>query len=227
MGKINDMKKNKINMSYIRNKIKPPMKKKGLRGFATLVSPTAKKYRLSKEQRNLQLTGRLTIAAIMTTLSIFATPYAVASYYCSQNPIETPSSDTLNKNQLLYRARQKIGQCVYPDDKSYDLSRASYDRILPMGDFVSITFQYLPKDANKYCDAFYYSKSNNENNADEINQLCNVLLEMENSKNPSQEDLQKLENMIHDFDPKSFRLTDGNIIKYPEKEKDKDHDFER
>lgn len=226
MGKINDMQKNQTNISIrsIKDKQteKPKLKIKGFKDIATLLGPNAKKYRLSKNQRNFQLKGRITIAAIAAAIGISG-----AALINHHNSVPTnnlgQTEMSLQKDTLLSEANEKLFDIVYGTDREEAQYFVDYDKITDDNSkTLSVGRNIKPSDrALEYETQINYSYNNNALNfkdAKEIKNLADKMIDIHYSENPSQKDLEKLDEAIEALEDKDFKLDGKNIV--PVKEHD-------
>jgi len=229
MGKINDMQNEQNNMSIknLKNKQnqKPKLRITGWKDIATLLGPNAnKKYTLSPNKKSFQLKGRVTIAAIATVLGIGA----AVTFNKPHTPPKDNSSQTqevLDKEALLSQSRHELLDIIFGEnrdesDKQFYLktSRSKDDG----STYVRAIFEdkYGTNVAYTYSNFFNYSHSKN---AEEISNLIDTYMKIYFMENPSQEDLQKLNDALEELEDKNFKLDGKNIVAVDEKEKD----FER
>ena len=229
MGKINEMQRNQNNLSIrsIKDKQseKPKLKISGFKDIVTLLGTGAKKYKLSKNQRNFQLTGRLTIAAIAATIGISGG----AALMNHHNNVPTNNSAetqvVLDKNELLSEANEKLFDIVYGTDREeanyyvgykYDTHDNSTKMIVGRQlDPIGNTFQYRHESGYTYDNGQFNFKD-----AKEIKALADIMIDIYYSENPSQKDLEKLDAAIEALEGKGFKLDGGSIV--PIKEQDTD-----
>lgn len=226
MGKIIDMQKNQrnINISYVKEqntrKRLPRLKIKGMKDLAKLIGPTSGKYRLSKNQRNFQLVGRTTIAAIAAALAI-GTGVTVGSSI-HNNAAET--QEFFQEDTLLEAAKSKLLDCAFGsnrDDIDYPDVICRFDN---NGGTSFLQIISGTNDAKKV--AFSYSDNLSVDkwlNSKEISSLIEQYMDVSLAKEPSQKQLEALNKALEDCEDKNFKLKNGHIVE----EKQMEYDEER
>lgn len=226
MGKITNMQqkqndRNKVNLSYVRKQIKPPMKKKGIKGLMTLIGPNARKYRLSTDQRNFQLGGRLTIAAIASALAI-AGGVSYANHQPKQDHVVEASSqeNMLTKEDVLSQAEEKLVSFVCPDATILGSVDVKYLHDSELQADMIIIYQRLNNPNAEPIKRFSYTRYNlledmslhARENAPEVVRLLNDMINANSKENPSQEDLERLMEELSNWDLSKFELEGNNIV---------------
>ncbi|MBO5478992.1 MAG: hypothetical protein J6A04_04755 [Clostridia bacterium] len=215
MKEISEMQRNQnnINLSYIRDKQKnlnkPRLKVKNLKDIATLIGPSAKKYRLSPNQRNFQLKGRLTIAAIAAALAIGGISVG--------NSISNDTAETqeiLQEEELMNAFEDKLLDCVFSTNRNdVDNPEVSYDFDNHDGSTI-LRVTSGTGDSKKVL--FTYSKGglsfDSLQNAKEISSLINNAMDIHFAKEPSQKQLQNLNESLENLENKNFKLKDKHIV---------------
>lgn len=225
MGKIIDLQaklaeRNGVNISYVKNKLKPPMEKKGIKGFAALIAPGASnKYKLNQNQRKVQLYGRtiLGIAAAISAVTIGATAF-------NANSIDNSTAETqemLQEDNLMEIAENKLLECIFGDeldkidspDVVYEVDAAGMKilRVTSGTDKTEKTlFKYAPELLSERC-----------TNAKEIVSLMDDTLDVHH--NASKKNLEDLKESIEKCEDKNFKLKNGHIVE----DKQIENDIER
>lgn len=226
MGNITNMKKalddrTNTNLSYIKNKVKSPMKKKGIRGFVALVAPGASsKYKLNQNQRKVQLYGRtiLGIATAISAITIGATSFKGNSI---DNTSISETQEMLQQDNLIETAENKLLECVFGDNLAsidnsevvYDIDRSDGHQILKIvsrtNELEKTLFTYDP---NFFSDKFTNSK--------EIVSLMNDTIDVYFSKNASKKKLESLKESIEKCENKNFKFKNNHIVEDKQIEND-------
>lgn len=244
MGKISNMQQkqnneNGVNLSYARNQAKPRLKIKGIKDLVTLLGPNGSKYKLSKNQRNFQLKGRITIAAIASALAIAGTTaYAVNQSQSAPVPVtETNISEMseLTKEGVLESAEDALLDFIYQNSSSDLKNRAIikykhneklnldtfivYDRYQNPNSDPSVRFSY-----NKHNDTIDKIVSKSSKNNSEVDKLLDSMIEVYLNKSPSEKDLQGLSDKVSNLDFSQLKFDGKNIV---DKSQEKDINNER
>lgn len=223
MGDIIDLQselneRNGVNLSYVKNKLKPPMSKKGIKGFASLIAPGAnKRYKLDQNQRKVQLAGR-TIVGIAALISSLTIGSAVVSGSISNTTVET--QEMLQQNDLMEIAENRLLECVFGDKfDNIDNPNIVYNvesdghRVLKVtsgrDDSKEVLFAY---DSNLFSEKF--------TNAKEIVSLMNDTIDVHFSENASKKKLENLKESIEKSEDKDFKLKNGHIVEDKQIEND-------
>lgn len=235
MGKITNMQNNQdnVNLSYVKNAQKnlnkPRLKIKTVKDLATLIGPNASKYRISPNQRNFQLKGRLTIAAIAAALAIGGTAVSMHNHTQKNNAIETSvqNNDELEKEDVLSRAEERFLTFFYHDkltlkDNAY-IEYSHNDELNT--DTLEVYFKVSSPNSKPIKD-FSYTRFNNwqdrlmnpDRNNPEVSALLDAMIDTYNNKNISQEDLKDLDTKTSNFDFSKFKLEGTHIVAANEKE---------
>lgn len=224
MGKIEGM-QNKYNEANNKKLRKEPLDigKKGIKGFAILFGPEAKKYRLTENQKKFQKGGRFTIATLATALTIGGSASFVNTInpHSSKQNTETTidlESDTVSKDaeNLLksYIFGEKLDTVENPIVK-YIFDKDDGNSALLVtsgkGDNTKIEYQYSK---NLSFDSILNDKK--------IVELIDSMIEI-NLSQPTQEELQELSEIVENLKDENFKLKGGHIVSANEKETD----FER
>ena len=236
MGKITNMQRHQenFNIKAVKNTRKPKMKQKGIKGFLTLIGPNSNKYRLSKQQRNKQLAGRVGIgvATIAAALGLYSE--AAISNVHTENVYtsETSSLSATNfeRNESIADAKEKLLDILYHDldshKKNAQISFVHDDERDTDSIVVSEKQNYQKQPKEK----FRYTKYNRledfmikDKNCKEISEWLNLVIDAYYNENISKEDLRNLDGVTLNINDKKFKL-DNNVI-LGESELDKD--FER
>lgn len=245
MGNINNMRNvanSDHNMkSYIKDRErKPRLNDKTIRGTLKLIGPNAKKYRLSPKQRSKQLTYRvgLGIAGLAAAFSVAnATIHSNANSISDTNTQYSSETQTLSKDEVLSYAENKLMTLIFKDNLS--LLDSSYVEYSHNDEFnidkleINRKIKYAENSINK----FSYTRHNNpedkylnrkNNNEPEITALLNLMLDIRNNPNPSQEDLENLNTMLLKLDLNNLVLNNdrsGNTFIVNESEKDSGYEI--
>lgn len=213
MGDINNMRNvansNRSMKSYIKDRArKPRLNDRTITGTLKLIGPNAKKYRLSPKQRSKQLLGRvgLGVAGLAAALSIANAAVNSNANSISNNNIEYSSeTQTLDKDGVLNYAENKLMTLIYKDNlSSLDSSYVTYshndklniDKVevhnkIKYSDNSSIDFSYA-----RYNNPDNKRLNKKNNNHPEITDLLNLMIDIRNNPNPSQEDLEYLNDIV-------------------------------
>lgn len=217
MGDINNMRNvansDRSMKSYIKEGIKekqnkPKLKINGIKDLATLLGPNAKNHKLNNNQRTFQLVGRvgLGVAGLAAALSIANATLNSNANSISNNNIEYSSeTQTLDKDGVLNYAENKLMTLIYKDNlSSLDSSYVTYSHNDKLNiDKVEVHNKIKYSD-NSSVD-FSYARYNNpdnkrlnkkNNNHPEITDLLNLMIDIRNNPNPSQEDLEYLNDIV-------------------------------
>lgn len=226
MGNINSMRNvanSDCNMkSYIKDRArKPRLKIKGIKDIVTLISPNAKRYKLTPNQKNFQMVGRTTIAALAAALTISGGIAYQNVHSANTNNTEYSSeAQTLNKDEVLSYAENKLMTLICKDNLS--LLDSSYIEYSHNDEFnidkleINRKIKYAEDSINN----FSYTRYNNpqdkylnrkNNNEPEITALLNLMLDIRNNPNPSQEDLANLNNLTLKLNLNNLVLAKGNL----------------
>lgn len=121
MGKIEKMQnmQDELNISRLKKQnLKPKLRITGVKDLATLIGPNAKHYRLSKGQKNFQIKGRLTIAAIAAALAISGGVSIAHSVNSNKNTNTNAieAQEILQKDEVLKDFEAMLKQWVFGDD---------------------------------------------------------------------------------------------------------------
>lgn len=239
MGKIQNMQQNQnnVNLSYVRNQSKKPkLKIDGIKGLATLIGPNSKRYRLSPNQRNFQLKARagLTIASLLAAgLLVAGRSYTPNHQVQETKAIETSIDNEFEKEDVMQSAEEKLLNIIYQDDAEMELSYVDYmrteDNIEKLVVKQKSTSPYIEADK-----VFQYLKSNDlldklileNNNSDIINEFLDMMIDVKNDKNVSQEDLAKLDALTSNIDSKDYKLDGKDIVELDRTAKKEQKGFE-
>lgn len=235
MGDINNMRNvansNRSMKSYVKEGIKekqnkPKLKINGIKDLATLLGPNAKNHKLNNNQRTFQLVGRvgIGIAGIAAALSITnAAINSNANSIGANNTQYSSETQTLDKDEVLSYAVNRLTTVVYKNDISSLNNGKPNFKITHTAktNRDTLIIYENPKFPNGEDDKkFSYTRYNNpddqylnrkSNNNPEITELLNLMIDVYNNPNPSQEDLENLENMASKLQLNDFVL-DGNSI---------------
>lgn len=225
MGNINSMRdvaNSDRNMkSYIKDRArKPRLKIKGIKDIVTLISPNAKRYKLTPNQRNFQLVGRTTIAALAAALTISGGIAYQNVHSANANSTQYSSETQLDKDEILSYAENKLMTLIckdnlsnlnlsyveYSHDDKFNIDKLEINRKIKYAENSINTFSYTRY--NNPQDKYLNKKNNNE---PEITVLLNLMLDIRNNPNPSQEDLETLNDMISKLDLNNLVLAKGNL----------------
>lgn len=250
MGDINNM-RNVVNSnnsvkSYVIHKNikekqnKPKLRITGVKDLVTLIGPNAKKYKLNTNQRKFQLVGRvgLGIAGVAAAFSI-----ANAAINSNVNSIDTNNTQystetqTLDKDEVLSYAENKLMTLIYKDNLSSLASSCveySHDDKFNIDKLkINKKIKYSETSINN----FSYTRYNNpENkylnrknlNEPEITALLDLMLDIHNNPNPSQEELETLNDIILNLNLNDLVInkdSKGNISIVNESEKDSEYEI--
>lgn len=250
MGNINDMRNvansNNSVKSYVIHKnikekqSKPKLRITGVKDLVTLIGPNAENYKLNTNKRKFQLVSRvgLGIAGIAAAFSI-----ANAAINSNVNSIDTNNTQystetqTLDKDEVLNYAENKLMTLIYKDNlSSLDSSYVEYSH----NDKCNIDKLEINKKM-KYSETsinnFSYTRYNNPEdkylnrknlNEPEITALLDLMLDIHNNPNPSQEELENLNNMVSKLNLNNLVLnrdSKGNISIVNESEKDSEYEI--
>lgn len=228
MGNINSMRNvanSDRNMkSYIKDRVrKPRLNDKTIRGTLKLIGPNAKKYRLSPKQRSKQLTYRvgLGIAGLAAAFSVAnATIHSNANSISDTNTLYSSEAQALDKDEILSYAENKLMTLIckdnlslldssyveYTHDDKFNIDKLEINRKIKYAEDSINNFSYTRY--NNPQDKYLNKKNNNE---PEITALLNLMLDIRNNPNPSQEDLETLNDMISKLDLNNLVLAKGNL----------------
>lgn len=221
MGEILNMQKalpnrNGVNLSYVRSKIKPPMEKKGIKGFLATIAPGAsKRYQLDQNQRKVQLYGR-SLAGIALAIGIgIATINGV-----SMNNTTVETQEMLQQDDLMEIAENKLLECVFGDElQNIDNPDVAY-YVESDG---SKTLKITTGSDNSKIVVYTYSKDLSIDpyvNAKEIVSLMNDTMEVHFSENASKKNLEDLKESIEKTEDKNFKFINGHIVEDKQIEND-------
>lgn len=245
MGDINNMRcvanSNRSMKSYVKDRArKPRLNDKTIKGTLRLIGPNAKKYRLSPRQRSKQLLGRvgIGIAGVAAAFSIAnAALNSNANSIGTNNTQYSSETQTLDKNDVLSYAENKLMTLIYKDNlSSLDSSYVEYSHNDEFNiDKLEINrkIKYSENSINN----FSYSRYNNpqdkylngkNNNNSEITDLLNLMIDIRNNPNPSQEDLESLNDMVLKLNLNNLVLdkdAKGNTTIVNESERDSEYEI--
>ena len=226
MGDIIDLQaklaeRNGVNLSYVKNKLKPPMTKKGIKGFLAIVAPRAgNRYRLNQNQRKVQLYGR-SLLGIATAIGI---GIATVNGVSMNNTTTTETQEMLQEDDLMEIAENKLLECVFGDELDnidnpnviYDIDKFDGHKILKITSGTDKTEKTLfTYDSKMFSDNFTNSK--------EIVSLMNDTIDVHFSENVSKKKLEDLKESIEKCDDKTFKFKNGHIVE----DKQIENDIER
>ena len=226
MGKITNMqqkqnKENGVNLSYARGQVKPRLRVKGIKDIGTLLGPNGGKYRLSKDQRNFQLGGRLTIAAIASALAI-AGGVSYANHQPKQDHVVEASSqeNMLTKEDVLSQAEEKLVSFVCPDATILGNVDVEYLHDSELQADMILIYQRLNNPNAEPIKRFSYTRYNlledfslhARENAPEVVRVLNDMISVNMKENPSQHDLYRLMEEVSNWDLSKFELEGNHIV---------------
>lgn len=195
--------------NFKKTKRLPELKTKGIKGFATLLGPTVGKYRISKDQRNLQIKGRVTLTALATALAISGLTGVALHNHTSNRTQQTAieqDQETSKKDDVLKNAEDAILKCVFGDDLK-NIKNASVDYKFDNHDG-SYTVSVYYTDSNDIA----YSYSNDSlsldkllNNKDIVSLIDNAIY-VHRLDNPSKKALSSLDESTKVVNNKSYKL---------------------
>lgn len=237
MGELESMKLHQHDIkSYVKNKQekmkKPRLKIKTMKDVATLLGPNAKRYHISPNQRNFQLKGRLTIAAIAAALAIGGISAYSHTRRADTNTVETSnlSASDFEKNESISDAKEKLLDIIYPDLDSFKENtqiQFIHDDEL---DTDSIVVYERQKYQMQTQEKFRYTRFNRpedfmkkDKDCKEISEWLNLVIDAYYNENISKEDLRILDGTTLNIDAKKFKLDNNAILGKSELDKD----FER
>ncbi|MCI9287740.1 MAG: hypothetical protein HFJ57_07300 [Clostridia bacterium] len=232
MGDINNM-RNVVNSnnsvkSYVINKNikekqnKPKLRITGVKDLVTLIGPNAKKYKLNTNQRKFQLVSRvgLGIAGIAAAFSI-----ANATINSNVNSIDTNNTQystetqTLDKDEVLSYAEDKLMTLIYKDNLSSLTSsfvEYSHDDKFNIDKLkINKKIKYSETSINNFSYTRYNNPENmylnrKNHNEPEITALLDLMIDIHNNPNPSQEDLASLNDIALKLNLNNLVLTDNS-----------------
>lgn len=238
MGKIQDLQNNQknLNLTYIKYSKQTKLQIKGFKDLLTLMGPTAHRYRLSQKQRNFQLAGRMTIAAIASALTISNGAIHIANHLANQNSIQTEASTQMNnseKENIVDYAENKLLVTVFQNRlslmKDAKIKYSHNDKL--NSDTLAIYRDIEGANADSIID-FSYTRYNNPEDQNlnqdenlEINQFCNSMINMHHNEKPSKEELKSLNSMASKLKPLQYNLEGTKLVK--NEEKSFNYDYER
>lgn len=219
MGEIVNMqkelaKRDGVNLSYVKNRAKPPMTKKGIKGFLATIAPGAgNRYKLVTNQRKVQLYGR-SLLGIATAIGIgIATINGV-----SMNNTTAETQEMLQEDDLMEIAENKLFECVFGDElDEIDSPNVVYEVDAAGMKILKITsgtdkkektlFKYAPELLSERCA-----------NAKEIVSLMDNIIDVNN--NASKKNLEDLRESIEKTEDKNFKFINGHIVEDKQIEND-------
>lgn len=233
MGNINDMRNvansNNSMKSYVIHKNikekqnKPKLKITGVKDLGTLIGPNAKNHKLNTNQRRFQLASRvgLGIAGVAAAFSIAnATINSNVNSISTNNTQYSSETQTLDKDEVLSYAENKLMTLICKDNLSFlDSSYVKYTHDEEFN-IDKLEINRKIKYAENSINNFSYTRYNNpqdkylnkkNNNDPEITALLNLMLDIRNNPNPSQEDLETLNDMISKLNLNNLVLDKGSI----------------
>lgn len=229
MGIINDMKDKFNKVSHQNDKPVPKKNKKkdikGFKDYLSLLGPNAqKRFSINTELRKKQMKGRFTMAAFAATLAISG---GVAIHnvnsVSNEQPTQFEQDNTVyDKDTLLSEAENKILDCVYGENNHKDMSKVYYYRETP-NDF-SLNVAHTEKHDISIDKSQDYTYSGNRKNDKRLAKLMKQMVNINAIDNPSQKDLQELNDLLEDVKDIKFKLNDEGVIV---EDTEKENDFER
>lgn len=234
MGEIESMKLHQHDIkSYVKNKQekqkKPRLKIKTMKDVATLLGPNAKRYRISQNQRNFQLKGRLTIAAFAAFAASFAIGEISSYSEAHSNIAETSNvlATDFEKNESVTDAKEKLLDILYQDLDSFKENtqiKFVHDDEL---DTDSIVVYERQKYQMQTQEKFRYTRFNRpedfmkkDKDCKEISEWLNLVLDAYYNENISKEDLRILDSTTLNINGKKFKLDNNAILGKSELAKD-------
>lgn len=215
MGNIIDLQsklveRNGVNISYVKNKLKPPMMKKGIKGFlATVALGAGNRYRLNQNQRKVRLYGR-SLLGIATAIGI---GIATVNSVSMNNTTTAETQEMLQEDDLMEIAENRLLECVFGNKLDnidnpnviYDIDKSDGHKILKItsgtDQYKKVVFTY---DSKMFLEKF--------SNAKEIVSLMNDTIDVHFNENASKKNLEDLKESIEKIQDKNFKFINGHII---------------
>lgn len=183
-------------------------------------------YKLNKKYRNLQIGSRVTIATLATTLGvgIGATVFTHISTN-NDNEIETTyetNNEILNRSEVLDNAKSTLANTIFPEGSIYHesayISFPSRDEHREINSVqVSMSREYIDTPEYRYISGHEV----NEQNPEIVNEFLEKIVKVAGTEEPSQKDLQELQELSDTISKMNLRLVGENIVDLEE------NDFER
>lgn len=222
-----------LNIKTVRNTRKPKINEKGIKGFATLIGPKAKEYRLSKNQRTKQLAGRIGIATIAATLGIIGVSTFSKAHTENVNTagISPVSTTNLEKENAFEKVEDKLLDIIYQGSSSKEDAYVTYEHSNETNADIITVYEKASNYIAKPTVKFSYTRFNSladkllfkSKNNPEVSEWLNSVLDAYFDENISKENLEDLITETDNLDAKDFALDGKNILGKSELDKD----FER
>lgn len=233
MGKIIDMQNNqdKIGFNYIKRR-NPKLDTKGIKNFYNKLRLAYKpgietEYSLTREQKKFARTVRGTTLGIMVLASSISIGGVISNHMIrennkTENYIELQALEILSKETVLDNAEQTLIEIIFPTIHIYPKSvHVSYPSRDEYKNLNSVQVEKLVgQNYNSYYRYINEQESVNKDNSEIFNEFANMMIKIKNNSNPSQEDLEKLEELTEQVSEMNLKLDKNNIVNSDEKNMD-------
>lgn len=229
MGKIIQL-QDRINNKTSQKKSKPELDTNGIKNFYNKLRLAYRpgienEYNLTSSQkkfaRNIRkgtvVTG-IAITALASSLSIGA---AISNHISRENLQENAYENTiLDKEMVLNDAKLALANIVLPNSTTNNGIFINFPSKDEFNNINSVQVNEQIK-LNSYCVYRYtLGHKSNKNNPEFVNKFLDTLIAIQNSSNPSQKDLAKLQDLTDKINEMNLSLDGNNFIDLTEKNND-------